>query len=128
MKRSIERWKNGRRASANGRSLARQSASNAVEEMRMAAKFQPGDTVRIRVGSPPGHFRTPAYVQGKTGVVEALHGAFPNPESLAHGGDGLPMQFLSLVRFEHSQHRPYSPSTRQDTLLFHIYEHWLPPA
>ncbi len=69
----------------------------------MAAKFQPGDQVRIRVGSPPGHFRTPAYVQGKTGVVETLYGAFPNPESLAHGGDGLPKQFLYLVRFDQTQ-------------------------
>ena len=37
----------------------------------MAAKFKPGDTVRVRVGSPPGHFRTPAYIQGKTGVIES---------------------------------------------------------
>lgn len=90
----------------------------------MAAKFNPGDTVRVRVGSPPGHFRTPAYVQGKTGVVEMLHGAFPNPESLAHGGDGLPKQFLYLVNFDQThlwQHYP----TIMDKLLIDIYEPWL---
>jgi nitrile hydratase subunit beta len=94
----------------------------------MVAKFQPGDRVRIRVGSPPGHFRTPAYVQGKTGVVEVLHGAFPNPESLAHGGDGLPKQFLYLVRFDQTTVWPQYPTTLQDKLLIDIYEHWLEPA
>ena len=94
----------------------------------MAAKFKPGDRVRIRVGSPPGHFRTPAYVQGKTGVVEVLHGAFPNPESLAHGGDGLPKQFLYLVRFDQTHVWQRYPPTLQDKLLIDIYEHWLEPA
>ena len=94
----------------------------------MAAKFHPGDRVRIRVGSPPGHFRTPAYVQGKTGVVEALHGAFPNPESLAYGGDGLPKQFLYLVRFDQTTVWPQYPPGFQDKLLIDLFEHWLEPA
>jgi nitrile hydratase len=94
----------------------------------MPAKFQPGDTVRIRVGSPPGHFRTPVYIQGKIGVVETLHGAFPNPESLAYGGDGLPMQFLYLVRFDQGQVWPECAAPGQDKLLIDIYEHWLEPA
>ncbi|HEX2279901.1 MAG TPA: SH3-like domain-containing protein [Candidatus Tectomicrobia bacterium] len=34
--------------------------------MTMAARFKPGDKVRVRVGTPPGHFRTPAYIQGRT--------------------------------------------------------------
>jgi hypothetical protein len=96
--------------------------------MTMAAKFQPGDKVRIRVGSPPGHFRTPAYIQGKTGVVEVLHGAFPNPESLAHGGDGLPKQFLYLVRFDQTHIWQQYPPTLRDKLLIDIYEHWPEPA
>jgi nitrile hydratase subunit beta len=94
----------------------------------MAARFQLGDTVRIRVGSPRGHFRTPSYVQGKTGVVEALHGAFPNPESLAHGGDGLPEQYLYLVRFDQTHVWPQHRAAPQDKLLIDIYEHWLEPA
>jgi hypothetical protein len=99
-----------------------------MKEMSMAAKFQPGDKVRIRVGSPPGHFRTPAYVQGKAGTVEALQGAFRNPESLAHGGDGRPEQFLYLVRFEQSQLWPAYAASQRDKLLIDIYEHWLEPA
>lgn len=93
----------------------------------MAAKFKPGNRVRIRVGSPPGHFRTPAYIQGKTGWVEAIHGAFRNPESLAYGGDGLPKQFLYLVRFDQTQvWEKYE--ALQDQLFIDIYEHWLEPA
>ncbi len=94
----------------------------------MAAKFKPGDKVRVRVGSPPGHFRTPHYIQGKTGSVAAVHGAFHNPESLAYGGDGLPKQFLYLVRFDQTQVWEQYTASLQDTLLIDIYEHWLEPA
>jgi hypothetical protein len=96
--------------------------------MTMPAKFKPGDTVRIRVGAPPGHIRTPAYVQGKIGAIAAVHGAFPNPESLAHGGDGLPKQFLYQVRFDQTHIWPQYPTILQDKLLIDIYEHWLESA
>jgi len=91
----------------------------------MSAKFKPGDKVRVRVGSPPGHLRTPHYIQGKTGSVAAVHGTFRNPESLAYGGDGLPKQFLYLVCFEQTQVWEQYPASRQDRLLIDIYEHWL---
>jgi nitrile hydratase subunit beta len=94
----------------------------------MASKFKPGDKVRVRVGTLPGHFRTPAYIQGRTGVIEAMHGAFRNPESLAHGGDGLPEQFLYLVRFDQTHVWPHYPSAPRDKLLIDLYEHWLEPA
>jgi hypothetical protein len=94
----------------------------------MSAKFNSGDAVRVRVGTPPTHFRTPHYIQGKVGRVAAVHGEFRNPESLAHGGDGLPKQFLYLVRFDQTEvWKSYSNSPK-DTLLIDIYEHWLEPA
>ncbi len=94
----------------------------------MSAKFKPGDTVRVRIGSSPGHFRTPAYIQGKTGAVAAVHGAFRNPESLAYGGDGLPKQFLYLVHFDQTEVWNQYTESRQDTLFIDLYEHWLEPA
>lgn len=94
----------------------------------MNAKFKPGDTVRVRSGSPPGHFRTPTYIQGKTGSVVAVHGAFRNPESLAYAGDGLPKQFLYLVRFAQTQIWNQYTASPQDTLFIDIYEHWLESA
>jgi hypothetical protein len=95
------------------------------QEERHTPHFQPGDKVRIRVSSPPGHFRTPEYIQGKVGVIEAIHGAYRNPETLAHGGDGLPKQFLYLVRFDQADIWEEYGSSQRDTLLIDIYEHWL---
>lgn len=84
--------------------------------------------MRVRVGSPPHHFRTPTYIQGKTGVVETVHGVFRNPETLAYGGDGLPKQPLYLVRFTQSGVWENSSAAPKDTLYIDIYEHWLEPA
>lgn len=94
----------------------------------MSAKFKPGDRVRVRVGSPPGHFRTPTYIQGKIGAVERVHGDYRNPESLAYGGDGLPKQALYLVRFSQPQVWGKYSGPPRDQLLIDIYEHWLEPA
>jgi nitrile hydratase len=76
------------------------------------------------VDDPPRHIRTPAYIQGKTGRIVAVHGAFRNPESRAHGGTGLPKQLLYLVGFDLSEvwERDDPP---QDRLLIDLYEHWL---
>ena len=94
----------------------------------MTPKFQTGDRVRVRVDAPPGHCRTPAYIQGRTGAVEAVHGAFPNPESLAHGGSGLPAQTLYLVRFDQTRVWEGYRASPKDQLLIDLYEHWLEPA
>ena len=53
------------------------------------ALYSDGCAVRVRPGSPAQHFRTPAYIHGHTGTVDALCGVFPNSKTLAHGGDGL---------------------------------------
>ena len=92
------------------------------------AKYQPGDRVRVRIGSPPRHIRTPAYIQGKPGWIEALYGAFKNPESLAYGGSGLKVKPLYRVRFQQTDvWKNYGGSPR-DKLCVDIYEHWLKPA
>ena len=94
----------------------------------MKARFKPGDRVRVRVDDPPRHIRTPTYIQGKTGRIEAVHGAFPNPESRAHGGSGLPKQFLYLVRFDLTHVWAPDEAPPQDKLLIDLYEHWLERA
>lgn len=93
-----------------------------------AGKFRPGDRVRVRTGNPPGHLRTPAYVRGKIGRVQAVHGAFRNPESLAFGGDGLPKQPLYAVGFFQTEVWTEYGGSSCDTLYVDIYEHWLEPA
>ena len=96
--------------------------------MVQAAKYRTGDQVRVRVDSPSGHYRTPAYIQGKTGLVVAICGRFRNPESLGHGGSGLPEQHLYRVEFAqgHVWNQYRGPDT--DKILVDIYEHWLDPV
>ena len=92
------------------------------------ARFSKGERVKVRTGTPPTHFRTPEYIQGKTGVIVALYGKFRNPESLAHGGDGLPMQPLYGVEFDQKQLWENYQGPAIDKLLVDIYDNWLDPA
>lgn len=94
----------------------------------VAAKFKPGDRVRVREGDPPGHCRTPAYIRGKIGSIEGVRGAFRNPESLAYGGEGLPKQVLYLVGFDQPRIWTKYHGPAQDKLLVDLYEHWLESA
>ncbi len=91
-------------------------------------RFADGSAVRVRTGSPAHHFRTPAYIQGHAGVVDALCGVYPNPESLAHGGDGMPRQPLYRIRMRQIDLWPDYAGNPADTLLVDVYQHWLEAA
>ena len=90
--------------------------------------YQNGDLVLVRVDSPVHHYRTPKYIQGKRGKVKTCHGAFPNPESLAHGGSGLPLKALYQVEFDQIEIWPGYEGPPADKIFVDIYEHWLNPA
>jgi len=90
--------------------------------------FRAGDAVTVRAGNPPTHYRTPVYVQGKTGRVVALCGVFPDPESLAHGGDGVPNKPLYRVEFSQADLWDGYAGPSADRLQVDIYEQWLEPA
>jgi nitrile hydratase len=90
--------------------------------------YRTGDRVRIADRAPVGHMRTPAYVRGQVGRIERYCGAFPNPEDLAYGGDGLPARDLYRVRLSQTAlWRDYGGAAG-DTLEVEIYAHWLEPA
>ena len=89
------------------------------------AVFSAGDMVRVRTGNPPTHYRTPVYVQGKTGRVVALCGVYPDPESLAHGGDGTPLKPLYRVEFPQTALWDDYNGPSADRLQVDIYEQWL---
>ncbi len=88
-------------------------------------KFQAGDQVRIRVGVPLTHFRTPEFIQGKLVRVQLSWGAFPNPEGLAYGKDGLPAQPLYLIEFAQTDLWRDYKGAASDTLMIDVYENWL---
>jgi Nitrile hydratase beta subunit, C-terminal len=81
--------------------------------------FRPGQQVRVSARDHYGHHRTPAYIKGRVGTVERVHGEFTNPETRAYGDDGLPKQPVYLVGFDHD---------RRDRILVDVYEHWLEEA
>jgi nitrile hydratase len=83
-----------------------------------------GDTVRVSSRAHDGHHRTPGYLKGREGTVERVHAVFTNPETRAHGGDGLPELRLYLVAFRQPHLWPgYEPAG--DVLYADIFEHWL---
>ncbi len=89
------------------------------------AQFSPGDKVRVIDAHPLGHVRTSFYIRGKTGVVERVCGAFPNPEELAQMRDGLPPVTLYRVKFRQNEVWPDYRGNPSDVLEVEIYQHWL---
>ena len=83
--------------------------------------------MRVRHDMPPGHVRTPAYLRGKTGVVERSLGPFPNPEDLAYGNNA-PALALFRVRFTMAEVWSAGAENPDDTIEAEIYQHWLEPA
>jgi nitrile hydratase len=91
-------------------------------------QFAVGDTVVVKRAFPPGHRRTPTYIRGKQGVIERICGAYPNPEELAYGFDGLPAKVLYRVRFLQTHVWPGYAGPASDIIEMEIYEHWLEAA
>ena len=93
------------------------------------ARYLPGDEIRVLPVSVNTHHRTPTYIKGKSGRVQALCGTFPDPESRAYGGSGRPERALYRVEFEMTElwGEKYG-GTAGDTLLIDVYEQWLAPA
>jgi nitrile hydratase subunit beta len=90
------------------------------------ARFASGDAVRVLDTEKEGHhIRTPDYAKGKPGWITQILGSFPNPESLAYGGDGLPEKPLYKVGFRQSDLWDSYEGSSEDILFIDIYEHWL---
>ena len=96
-----------------------------VDDELVGVRFSLTNVVKVRSGSPSNHFRTPSYIQDKTGVIIAQRGNFLNPESLAHGGDGLPKQPLYTVEFIQSEVWSEYLGESNDRILVDVYQHWL---
>lgn len=90
--------------------------------------FRVGDAVTIRSDEVDHHHRTPWFIKGKPGIVRAISGPFFNPESRAHGGDGIPKRLLYQVEFDPVEiwGERYGEGS-SDLLLVDVYEQWLEP-
>ena len=89
--------------------------------------YHAGDRVRVSSRAHPGHQRTPAYLKGRTGTIERVHGSFKNPETRAYGGDGLPVRPLYSVGFAQADLWSNYSGRSGDRLYVDLYEHWLEP-
>jgi nitrile hydratase len=93
-----------------------------------AARFRPGERVRVRRAYPIGHVRTPYYIRGIAGTIERVCGAFANPEELAYARSGEPARALYRVRFRQRDVWPGYAGRDDDVIEIEIYEHWLEPG
>ncbi len=87
------------------------------------ARFAPGDPVQVQDIEKEGHIRTSDYAKGKPGWIAKVLGAFPNPECLAYGGDGLPERPLYKVGFRQADLWDGYDGSPEDALFIDIYEH-----
>jgi hypothetical protein len=90
--------------------------------------YGPGDCVRVLPSEKPGHVRTPGYLKGKSGWIEAVIGPFRNPEDLAYGLSGLPERNLYKVGFRQADLWDDYEGPAEDCLYADVYEHWLEPV
>ena len=92
------------------------------------ARFTRGDRVKVSRRYPNGHHRTPWYIKGRTGRVDAVYKAWVNPESRAYGHDGLPRVPLYRVEFSPTDLWQTYDGPGDDRLCADVFEHWLEPV
>jgi nitrile hydratase subunit beta len=88
-------------------------------------RYRAGERVRVAARAHQGHYRTPDYLKGKSGIVERVHGTFANPETRAYGRDGLPERPLYLIGFAQRDVWPDYGGHAGDRIYADLYEHWL---
>lgn len=112
-----------------GAPIAGDAGQHEARSAPAGARFAAGDRVRVKDDWPerrgPCHIRTPHYLRGRQGTVEAVLGAFPNPEDLAFARPA-PVRVLYHVLFD--QPPIWQEGEAGDTVLVEIFEHWLEPA
>jgi nitrile hydratase len=77
---------------------------------------------------PPGHVRTPFFLRGRVGEVEAYLGEDPNPEVMAYHDTNSAAVALYRIRFRQETLWPRYAGGPRDTVCADIFEHWLEVA
>jgi nitrile hydratase subunit beta len=74
------------------------AASSYIRDIANPARFEIGQSVRVKILNPKTHTRVPRYVRGRVGEIISIHGAHVFPDSNALGLGENP-QWLYNVRF-----------------------------
>ena len=87
--------------------------------------FKLNDKVKVLESELDTHHRTPWFIKGKVGKVDAIYDTYLNPEQLAYGHDGTPKQYLYRIEFEQTLVWDSYDGQGNDKLCVDIFEHWL---
>lgn len=88
--------------------------------------FQAGDRVRISVRYPIGHYRTPTYVRGKLGSVEAvIEPTGINNEDEGFGRNAGIKRHYYRVAIPLTELWPGYKGSANDGLRIEVFETWL---
>ena len=92
-----------------------------------APRFAIGDAVRMRAHAVPHHARLPAYVRGRVGIVEAMHGAHVFADGHAQGLGEQPCCLYTVV-FSGQELWGEADSTQGLVVSVDAWEPYLEPA
>jgi nitrile hydratase subunit beta len=84
-------------AAMTERTLAGIATAHPMDHPPDAARFRPGQRVRVKRIDPAGHTRCPRYVRGAVGVVETLRGADRLPDRATYGLEAPPEPVYSVA-------------------------------
>jgi len=88
--------------------------------------FKAGDSVRISVRYPVGHYRVPMYMRGKRGIVELiLEPAAVNNEEEGFGRNAGSKRYYYRVGVPLTELWTGYAGPPQDRLVIEIFETWL---
>jgi nitrile hydratase len=91
----------------------------------LKSKFNIGDQVLIRQAYPPGHIRTPYFIRGRVGKIVKILGEYANPEELAYGRNGQPLQSVYSIKFLQKDLWLNYSGMLNDTVIVEVMENWL---
>src|SRR5262249_25923855 len=101
---------------------AKRLERNYMREIKEPPAFAAGDWVRAKSHGVSGHTRLPAYVRGRRGRIETLHGAHVLPDANALGEKRA--QPLYTVGFDATELWPEAKG-RRDRVLLDLWESYL---
>ena len=88
--------------------------------------FKVGDTVKVSVRFPVGHYRVPTFIRGKQGVVEAvIEPAAINNEEEGFGRNAGSKRHYYRITFALKDIWAGYAGSPNDALLIEIFETWL---
>jgi nitrile hydratase subunit beta len=100
--------------------------TNVVKAMGEEPIFKVGDSVRISVRYPVGHYRVPRYVRGKCGSIESvIEPAAINNEEEGFGKNAGVKGHYFRVAIALTELWPGYAGSPRDGLRIEIFETWL---